>query len=150
MSSTSDNFYLTLPSNACTDIFPDNSGGYYKTNLPQELKLDSNKWEVGLSEITYVANSWDNVREGENVIRFTVEDAETSAAWRMLKEQPSSIDDMIFAKSLLLPNAEYKISLLVSKPNGDTDLVQRFFKGFQPHESCGWKRQTCGWKNIWF
>ena len=71
---SSDNFFVTLPSNACMHIFAENTGGYYKTLLPQELHLDSS-WEVGLSEIIYVSDSWNNLRLGENNINMTIDSA---------------------------------------------------------------------------
>ena len=60
MLSSGDSFYLTLPSNASTPTFHENNGGHYKTLLANEIRLD-NEWEVGLSEIIYVSESWDNV-----------------------------------------------------------------------------------------
>ena len=62
------NFYITLPSNACTHVYPNNHSSHFKTILPQELHLDTTQWEVGLSEFTYATNSWDNIRDGENEI----------------------------------------------------------------------------------
>ena len=118
----SENFCLTLPSNACTDIFPDNSGGFYKTNLPQELRLDSSNWEVGLSEITYVSNSWDNVREGENVIHLTVETAETLEHINHLERYSifgeAKLEQILFAKRLMPKDLIYKISLEINHDEG--------------------------------
>ena len=74
-----DNFFITLPSNACKNIFPSNTGGHFKTILAQPLHLDNNTWEVGLAEITYVANSWDNVREGENEVLLQIDEDEDAA-----------------------------------------------------------------------
>ena len=45
-------FYITLPSNACQDIFPDNKTANYRVKLPQPLNLEGN-WEVGMYSITY-------------------------------------------------------------------------------------------------
>ena len=54
--------YITLPSNASHDIFPENTPGSYKINLPYPVELNG-KWEVGLSEIQYT-KSWYNITKG--------------------------------------------------------------------------------------
>ena len=46
-------FYLTLPSDACTDIFPENTPGHYYTQLPQEIDLSGKEFEIGLAEIQF-------------------------------------------------------------------------------------------------
>jgi hypothetical protein len=45
-------FYLTLPSNASLDVFPDNKTGSYRVKLPHPIDLNGN-WEVGLYSISY-------------------------------------------------------------------------------------------------
>ena len=45
-------FYITLPSNASSDIFPDNKTTSYRVKLPQAISL-SDEWEVGLYSINY-------------------------------------------------------------------------------------------------
>jgi hypothetical protein len=49
-------FYLTLPSNASLDIFPDNKTAGYRVQLPQNIDLEGS-WEVGLYSISY-PNTW--------------------------------------------------------------------------------------------
>ncbi len=49
-------FYLTLPSNASLDTFPDNKTTSYRVKLPQNIDLEGS-WEVGLYSITY-PNTW--------------------------------------------------------------------------------------------
>ena len=46
-------FYLTLPSDACTDIYPENTPGHYYTQLPQEIDLSGKDFEIGLAEIQF-------------------------------------------------------------------------------------------------
>ena len=53
-------FYLTLPSNASLDVFPDNKTTEYRVKLPQPIELDGN-WEVGLYSIFYT-NTWCTLR----------------------------------------------------------------------------------------
>jgi len=55
-------FYITLPSNACMNTFPDNSLTNYVIKLDRPLRLEKN-WVVGLVEMHY-PNSWDNVNDG--------------------------------------------------------------------------------------
>ena len=45
-------FYLTPPSNASMDVFPDNKTTGYRVQLPQSIDLEG-EWEVGLYSITY-------------------------------------------------------------------------------------------------
>ena len=54
-------FYLTLPSNAFLEIFPDNQTTEYRVKLPQPVELDGN-WEVGLYSIFY-PNTWYTLRD---------------------------------------------------------------------------------------
>ena len=49
-------FYLTLPSNASTDIFPDNKTTGYRIKLPETIDLEGD-WEVGVYSIIY-PNTW--------------------------------------------------------------------------------------------
>lgn len=45
-------FYVTLPSNACHDIFPDNNSSNYTITLSQPIELQG-PYEVALAEIMY-------------------------------------------------------------------------------------------------
>ena len=54
-------FYLTLPSNASLDVFPDNKTTEYRVKLPQPVELDGS-WEVGLYSISY-PNTWYTLRD---------------------------------------------------------------------------------------
>ena len=53
-------FYLTLPSNASMKMHPDNALAHYITDLPQRIDL-TGEWECGLAEIQY-PHTWYNVR----------------------------------------------------------------------------------------
>ncbi|CAB4011694.1 Hypothetical predicted protein [Paramuricea clavata] len=59
-------FYLTLPSNASLDVFPDNKTGSYLVKLPHPIDLNGN-WEVGLYSISY-PNTWYTLRAEDNHI----------------------------------------------------------------------------------
>ena len=56
-----DNFTVTLSSNASSDVYPTNTLASFRTCLPTTIELDG-KWEVGLTEITYPRKIY-NVRE---------------------------------------------------------------------------------------
>ena len=53
-------FYLTLPSNASLDVFPDNKTSYC-VKLPQSIDLEGN-WEVCLYSVSY-PNTWYTLQE---------------------------------------------------------------------------------------
>ena len=47
-------FYVILPSNANTNLFPTNSASYYRVALPCQIHLpDEEDWEVGLHHVIY-------------------------------------------------------------------------------------------------
>ena len=52
-------FYVTLPSNACHDIYPDNNNSSYTVQLSQPIELVG-PYEVALAEIMYCA-TWNNI-----------------------------------------------------------------------------------------
>ena len=47
------NFYLTLPSNASTQFYPENKPGHHKVKLPRNIFLPENDWEVALASISF-------------------------------------------------------------------------------------------------
>ena len=48
----SSSFYITLPSNASMDVYPENTASTYTIHMPKTLYL-KDKYEVGLAEIQY-------------------------------------------------------------------------------------------------
>ena len=50
-------FYITLPSNANMDKYPDNRPGKFKVDLSQRHELHDGVWELGLTEIQFT-NNW--------------------------------------------------------------------------------------------
>jgi hypothetical protein len=115
---SSDHFFVTLPSNACMHIFAQNTGGYYKTLLPQELDLDSS-WEVGLSEIIYVSDSWNNVRVGENDISMTIDSADNVITRRNFIELGDS-DNIVIHSTVMaekFPGMDFYLQGFVSGPD---------------------------------
>ena len=55
-------FYLTLPSNASLNEFPNNKTTSYRVKLPQSIDLEG-VWEVGLNSISY-PNTWYTLQKG--------------------------------------------------------------------------------------
>ena len=64
-------FYLTLPSNASLDVFPDNKTSSYRVKLPQTIDLNGN-WEVGLYSVSY-PNTWYTIKNYENHILYSLD-----------------------------------------------------------------------------
>ena len=54
-------FYLTLPSDASMNVFPNNTLTSYITRLPRPIEF-TGRWEVGLVEIQY-PHTWYDVSE---------------------------------------------------------------------------------------
>lgn len=54
-------FYIVLPSNTETDIFPNNKTSDFEIPLPRALEFNDGTWEVCLVELHY-PHSWHNVR----------------------------------------------------------------------------------------
>ena len=50
---TTMNFYLTLPSNASSQIYSENNPGHYKVTLPRYIFLPEGDWEVALASISF-------------------------------------------------------------------------------------------------
>ena len=70
-------FYLTLPSNASMDVFPDNKIGSYHVKFPQTFDLNG-EWEVGLYSISY-PNTWYTLekRQHMNHIYYSTDGGKT-------------------------------------------------------------------------
>lgn len=62
-------FYVTLPSNACHNIFPNNSSSEYTTVLSTPIELQG-PYEVALAEITY-CHTWNNIDDTQCSFEFT-------------------------------------------------------------------------------
>ena len=68
-------FYLTLPSNASMDVFPDNKIGSYHVKFPQTFNLNG-EWEVGLYSISY-PNTWYTLQFQQNHIYYSLDGGKT-------------------------------------------------------------------------
>lgn len=80
-----DSFYITLPSNACRNIFPENDSSNYTITLSQPIELQG-PYEVALAEISY-CHTWNNIVFEENsfdVVQHNLQSNPTTP----LKEPP--------------------------------------------------------------
>ena len=62
-------FYLTLPSNASLDVFPDNKTTGYRIKLPETIDLEG-EWEVGLYSMSY-PHTWYTLQDRENHVYYS-------------------------------------------------------------------------------
>ncbi|KAK7476314.1 hypothetical protein BaRGS_00008841 [Batillaria attramentaria] len=60
----SEEFYITLSSNASANFFPGNTLTHFFNTLPETLDLGTGDWEVGLAECQYPYN-WYNLQPGD-------------------------------------------------------------------------------------
>lgn len=83
-------FYVVLPSNACADVFPENTISSFTISVARPLEL-SGEWEVGLAEIQY-PHSWNTVTAD---VRFEI--ANGKKRWRYLLQRGyySSIPELL-------------------------------------------------------
>lgn len=58
-------FFITLPSNASMDYFPNNTQSSYRTKLISPLSLSGGDWEVGLAQF-FAPRNWFNVDDHNN------------------------------------------------------------------------------------
>ena len=73
MSSSRTPFRLYLPSNASTDLYPNNSPTCYTTRLKTPIELlDGGKWEVGVESFSYNSNIGDRNEEGTASVNYLV------------------------------------------------------------------------------
>ena len=61
-------FQITLPSNASTNLFPENRANSYRTKLCKALNLggSDSEWEVALVDIAFPQN-WQNILESTEI-----------------------------------------------------------------------------------
>jgi hypothetical protein len=70
-------FFITLPSNSCMEIFPSNTVPNFKVKLPETISLTGD-WEVALVEMQY-AHTWSTIRQGvQQTFVYTVMGSERS------------------------------------------------------------------------
>lgn len=68
---SSNDFYIVLPSNTQTSVFPGNKTSNYEIPLPKALEFGTATWEVALVEVHY-PHSWSNIRPPFLQVEFGV------------------------------------------------------------------------------
>ena len=85
-------FYIVLPSNSSSHLFPNNKISSFKVQLSNPLQLDPSKWEVALSDIQ-LAHTWYNVRKGKDTLKKTF--SKTSSLLQIPEGNYASIEKLI-------------------------------------------------------
>ena len=60
MTTPTSDFYLTLPSNASTSVYPNNGPSGFKVTLPNVYELHGDEWQVGFTILVYPC-TWVNM-----------------------------------------------------------------------------------------
>ena len=106
-------FYLTLPSNASLDVYPNNTLSDYTTRLFNPIQLTGN-WEVGLSEIQY-PHCYFNITDGNNSLTYS-ENGKLTRYLKIPHGYYSSIQELLKTiNELLVEEAKSSISLTVDR-----------------------------------
>jgi len=103
----SSSIYLTLPSSASLDLYPDNTLARYKVELGSELHLDKNEYEIGLVEFQLNANIF-NIEKDYEVMTLlrSVEDVEQIA--RVIREGKAEMKYENLKRTMYqMPEAKY-------------------------------------------
>ena len=67
---SSSSFFITLPSNSCHDIYPDNKASEYKVKLVKPIHLN-HQYEVALAQIQF-PHTWETLRKDSNHFSYEV------------------------------------------------------------------------------
>ena len=87
-------FYMTLPSNASMDVYPDNTCAEYKIRTPRSYYL-KNQYEVGLSEIQY-PHTWETFRDSTDYkVSYRKVDVSTTETVTISAGHYKTIPDLI-------------------------------------------------------
>ena len=62
MTTPTSDFYLTLPSNASTSVYPNNGPSGFKVALPNVYELHGDEWQMGLASLI-CPRTWLNMRD---------------------------------------------------------------------------------------
>lgn len=95
-------FYITLPSNACASVFPQNSASAFTIRLARPLDL-AGAWDVGLVEIQY-PHSWNTLAEDGT---FGIIDGERRWGFKVPRGFYSSIPDLVGKMNSIMTSHQY-------------------------------------------
>ena len=143
-------FYIVLPSNSSTNLYPDNKISSFKVHLSNPLQLDPTKWEVALSEIQFL-HSWYNVRKGKNtLLKISSNPAQVLSSLKISEGYYTSVeklienikakDDFLNPVEIDLIDLNQKVKIEVPKDvelefNKGSDIARCF--GFNENERLG-------------
>src|SRR5271156_874059 len=65
-------FQVILSSNSSLNNYPSNNGGCFHADLNETLHFNKLSWEVALSELFIIPNSWNLIREPFNSFSFRI------------------------------------------------------------------------------
>ena len=129
MVSTSRPFYVTLPSDASTDLFPSNSASAWITRLRAPISLHAGPWEVALVELIY-PHSMYNLPEDQTVLVQQI----TEIVWSTVNneafrydDQNSTTDKVSFVRSeeeVIIPAGIYDVHQLISIFNTNSPKLE--------------------------
>lgn len=118
----SDMFYLSLPSEASSRIYPDNTLGKFKVKLTKEIYLPENDWEVALSSVSFPSTLDTVVHKDVNYHTLTGVDFMCGMELEM-KGVKNKDDLLIGSQSHWLKGSEVKYEhlhdMIIPKHGGD-------------------------------
>jgi hypothetical protein len=126
-------FYLTLPSNASSDVFPNNKTTDYRVSLPEGIELEGN-WEVGLYSISYPF-SWYTVPNVNTASHIFYMEPSTGAWWSYTVQYGhyATVNDLVKAiNEALAKNVGNNIKITYNSVTTKTTVEIKPSYGFSP------------------
>src|SRR5271156_4855988 len=113
-------FQIILSSNSSLNNYPNNSGGCFHADLNETQHFNFNKlsWEVALSELFIIPNSWNIIRESFNYVHFRISG---------LQVQQLILDSTYIRSSLTYKNGMHQA---FSAAHGGGQQSELKFKGY--------------------
>jgi hypothetical protein len=88
-------FYLTLPSNASMEVYPNNTAAQFQTKLSSKMELEG-EWEAGLVEIS-CPNEFFNVDKNQCSFVLCGDSIDSARVYKVEADYYRSIDDLLDA-----------------------------------------------------
>jgi hypothetical protein len=125
-------FYVTLPSDACLGLYPDNKANNYVTKLNRPLELSGGDWEVALVDVHYPFN-WHNLTHTETFVFIYTTEAPLWARDKieeMVGVQKDLINETENLKQLALHEEELNTGFIT---NDTVDKMIKHIRAVQAH-----------------
>jgi len=101
-------FYVTLQSNSCLNIFPKNTISDFKNRLSAVISLKPNAYEVGLVECSYTyGNAF--LKEGDVIATLTKQNLTTKKSNVKSTRNIRTIDELLNELKVLLPVIDIRV-----------------------------------------